>query len=97
MEQPQQFEVQGRTQSVKLSCDNPLPGFRIEHDLRSFDVSDHVVASRNGLVHIHKRLFDGRAKCGVGIDLFYSSSIDMQRGTVYPYTRTVTLSLRATF
>lgn len=32
-----------------------------------------------------------------GSNLFYCSGVDMQRGTVYPYTRTVTLSLRATF
>ena len=32
-----------------------------------------------------------------GSNLFYCSGGDMQRGTVYPYTRTVTLSLRATF
>lgn len=32
-----------------------------------------------------------------GSNLFYCSGVDMQRGTVYPYTRTVALSLRATF
>ena len=32
-----------------------------------------------------------------GNNLFYRSSVDRQRGTVYPFSRNVTLSLRATF
>ena len=28
---------------------------------------NHVVASSNGLVHIHERLFDGRAERGIGV------------------------------
>ncbi len=32
-----------------------------------------------------------------GNNLFHASSVDMQRGTASPFTRTVTLSLRATF
>lgn len=32
-----------------------------------------------------------------GNNLFHTSSVDMQRGTASPFTRTVTLSLRATF